>query len=123
MINHDEFSYGEIADAFEGHPAGELTRDAILDNVTLYWMTNTGVSSGRLYWDNKFGFFDAKNVKVPAGVSVFPGEIYQAPRSWAERAYPDLIHFNEVSAGGHFAAWEQPQILAQEVRAAFGPLR
>ena len=123
MINHDEFSYGEISDAFEGHAAGELTRDAILDNVTLYWLTNTGVSSGRLYWDNKFGFFDAKNVGIPAGVSVFPGEIYQAPRTWAERAYPNLIHFNEVSAGGHFAAWEQPLILAEEVRAAFGPLR
>ena len=123
MINHDEFSYGEIADAFEGHPAGELTRDAILDNVTLYWLTNTAVSSGRLYWDNKFGFFDAKNVEIPAGVSVFPGEIYQAPRSWAERAYPNLILFNEASARGHFAAWEQPQILAEEVRAAFRPLR
>jgi pimeloyl-ACP methyl ester carboxylesterase len=123
MINHDAYTYGEIAQAFDGHPVGELTRDEILDNVTLYWLTNTGVSSGRLYWDNTFGFFDAKNVSVPAGVSVFPGEIYQAPQSWAEQAYPNLIHFNEVDRGGHFAAWEQPQLLSEEVRAAFRPLR
>jgi pimeloyl-ACP methyl ester carboxylesterase len=123
MINHDAYSYGEISDAFEGHPAGELTRDEVLDNITLYWLTNTGVSSGRLYWDNKFGFFDAKNVSVPAGVSVFPGELYQAPRSWAEQAYHNLIYYNEVDAGGHFAAWEQPQLLSGEVRAAFRTLR
>jgi len=123
MINHDAYSYGEIAQAFEGNPVGELTRDAILDNVTLYWLTNTGVSSGRLYWDNKFGFFDAKNVTVPAGVTVFPGEIYQAPRSWAEQAYPNLIHYNKVGAGGHFAAWEQPQILSEEIRTTFRQLR
>jgi pimeloyl-ACP methyl ester carboxylesterase len=123
MINHDAYSYGEIAQAFDGKPVGELTRDEILDNVTLYWLTNTGVSSGRLYWDNKFGFFDAKNVSVPAGVSVFPGEIYQAPRSWAEQAYPNLIHYNELDRGGHFAAWEQPQLLSEEVRATFRTLR
>ena len=123
MINHDAYSYGEITQAFDGKPVGELTRDEILDNVTLYWLTNTGVSSGRLYWDNKFGFFDAKNVSVPAGVSVFPGEIYQAPRSWAERAYPNLIHYNELDRGGHFAAWEQPQLLSEEVRATFRTLR
>jgi pimeloyl-ACP methyl ester carboxylesterase len=123
MINHDAYSYGEITQAFDGEPVGELTRDEILDNVTLYWLTNTGVSSGRLYWDNKFGFFDAKNVSVPAGVSVFPGEIYQAPRSWAERAYPNLIHYNELDRGGHFAAWEQPQLLSEEVRATFRTLR
>ena len=123
MINHDAYSYGEIAQAFAGNPVGELTRDAILDNVTLYWMTNTGVSSGRLYWDNKFGFFDAKNVSVPAGVSVFPGEIYSAPRSWAEQAYPNLIHYNKLDAGGHFAAWEQPQLLTEEVRETFRTLR
>ena len=123
MINHDAYSYGEIAQAFEGNPVGELTRDAILDNVTLYWLTNTGVSSGRLYWDNKFGFFDAKNVTVPAGVTVFPGELYQAPRSWAEQAYPNLIHYNKVGAGGHFAAWEQPQILSEEIRTTFRQLR
>jgi pimeloyl-ACP methyl ester carboxylesterase len=123
MINHDAYSYGEIAQAFEGNPVGELTRDAILDNVTLYWLTNTGVSSGRLYWDNKFGFFDAKNVTVPAGVTVFPGELYEAPRSWAEQAYPNLIHYNKVGAGGHFAAWEQPRILSEEIRATFRQLR
>jgi pimeloyl-ACP methyl ester carboxylesterase len=123
MINHDAYTYGEIAQAFAGQPVGELTRDEVLDNVTLYWLTNTGVSSGRLYWDNKFGFFDAKNVSVPAGVSVFPGELYQAPRSWAERAYPNLIHYNELDRGGHFAAWEQPQLLSDEVRATFRTLR
>ena len=123
MINHDAYSYGEIAHAFEGHPVGELTRDEILDNITLYWLTNTGVSSGRLYWDNKFGFFDAKNVSIPAAVSVFPGELYQTPRSWAERSYHNLIYYNEVDRGGHFAAWEQPQLLSEEVRAGFRPLR
>jgi pimeloyl-ACP methyl ester carboxylesterase len=123
MINHDAYSYGEISDAFEGHPAGELTRDEILDNITLYWLTNTGVSSGRLYWDNKFGFFDAKNVSIPAAVSVFPGELYQTPRTWAEQAYRNLIYYNEVERGGHFAAWEQPQLFSEEVRAAFRTLR
>jgi pimeloyl-ACP methyl ester carboxylesterase len=123
MINHDAYSYGEIAQAFEGHPAGELTRDEILNNITLYWLTNTGVSSGRLYWDNTFGFFDAKNVSIPAGVSVFPGELYQTPRSWAEQAYTNLIYYNEVDRGGHFAAWEQPQLFSDEVRAAFRTLR
>ncbi len=123
MINHDAYTYGEIAQAFDGHPVGELTRDEVLDNVMLYWLTNTGVSSGRLYWDNKFGFFDAKNVSIPAGVSVFPGELYQTPQSWAERAYPNLIHYNELDRGGHFAAWEQPQLLSQEVRTTFRTLR
>jgi pimeloyl-ACP methyl ester carboxylesterase len=123
MINHDAYSYGEIAQAFAGQPVGQLTRDAILDNITLYWLTNTGVSSGRLYWDNKFGFFDAKNVSVPAGVSVFPGELYQAPRSWSEQAYPELVHYNELDKGGHFAAWEQPQLLTEEVRDTFRSLR
>jgi pimeloyl-ACP methyl ester carboxylesterase len=123
MINHDPYTYGEIARAFEGNPVGELTRDEILDNITLYWLTNTGVSSGRLYWDNSFGFFDAKNVSIPAAVSVFPDELYQTPRSWAERAYHNLIYYNEVDRGGHFAAWEQPQLLSEEVRAAFRPLR
>jgi pimeloyl-ACP methyl ester carboxylesterase len=123
MINHDAYSYGEIAQAFDGNPVGQLTRDAILDNITLYWMTNTGVSSGRLYWDNAFGFFDAKNVSVPAGVSVFPGELYQAPLSWSEQAYPNLVHYNKLDAGGHFAAWEQPQLLSAEVRDTFRTLR
>ena len=102
---------------------GELTRDEILDNITLYWLTNTGVSASRLYWEYKGGFFNPKGVKIPVAVTVFPGEQYQAPRSWAERAYPKLIYYNKVDKGGHFAAWEQPQILAQELRAAFRSLR
>jgi pimeloyl-ACP methyl ester carboxylesterase len=103
--------------------AGELTRDEILDNITLYWLTNTGVSASRLYWEYKGGFFNAKGVSIPVAVSVFPGEQYQAPRSWAEDAYPNLIHFNEVDRGGHFAAWEQPELFASEVRAGFRSVR
>jgi pimeloyl-ACP methyl ester carboxylesterase len=103
--------------------SGELTRDEILDNITLYWVTNTGVSSSRLYWEYRGGFFNAKGVAIPVAVTVFPGEQYQAPRSWTERAYPNLIYFNEVDKGGHFAAWEQPQLFAEEIRAAFRSLR
>ena len=102
---------------------GELTREEILDNVTLYWLTNTGVSASRLYREYKGGFFNAKGVSIPVAVSVFPGEQYQAPRSWAERAYPNLIYFHEVDKGGHFAAWEQPQLFSEEVRAGFRSLR
>jgi pimeloyl-ACP methyl ester carboxylesterase len=102
---------------------GELTRDEILDNITLYWLTNTGVSAARLYWEYKGGFFNVKGVKIPVAVTVFPGEQYQAPRSWAERAYPKLIYYNKVDKGGHFAAWEQPVILAAELRAAFKSMR
>ena len=102
---------------------GELTRDEILDNITLYWLTNTGVSASRLYWEYKGGFFNAKGVSVPVAVTVFPGEQYQAPRSWAERAYPNLIYYNQVDRGGHFAAWEQPQLFTEELRAAFRSLR
>jgi pimeloyl-ACP methyl ester carboxylesterase len=102
---------------------GELTREEILDNITLYWLTNTGVSASRLYWEYKGGFFNAKGVSIPVAVSVFPGEQYEAPRSWAEKAYPNLIYFNEVDKGGHFAAWEQPQLFSEEVRAAFRSLR
>src|SRR4051794_7471283 len=102
---------------------GELTRDEVLDNITLYWVTNTGVSASRLYWEYKGGFFNAKGVEIPVAVSVFPGEQYQAPRSWTERAYPALIHYNQLDKGGHFAAWEQPQLLAAELRTAFRPLR
>jgi pimeloyl-ACP methyl ester carboxylesterase len=123
MINHDANSYQDIADAFAGHPVGNLTRDEVLDNVTFYWLTNTGVSSGRLYWENTFDFFAAKGVNIPAAVSVFPKEIYQAPRSWTERAYPNLIYFNEVDSGNHFAAWQEPALFASEVRAAFRTLR
>ena len=104
-------------------PVGNLTRDEVLDNITLTWLTNTGVSSARLYHENAFGFFDAKGVSVPAAVTVFPKELYQAPRSWTERAYPNLIYFNEVDRGGHFAAWQEPQLFSEEVRAAFRSLR
>jgi pimeloyl-ACP methyl ester carboxylesterase len=123
LINHDAASYQDIADAFAGRPVGNLTRDEVLDNITFYWLTNTGVSSSRLYWESKLGFFDAKGVSIPAAVSVFPKELYQTPRSWAERAYPNLIYFNEVDRGGHFAAWQEPVVFADEVRAAFRPLR
>ena len=103
--------------------SGELTRDEILDNITLYWLTNTGVSASRLYWEYKGGFFNAKGVSIPVAVSVFPGEQYEAPRSWTERAYPNLIYYNQLSKGGHFAAWEEPRLFADEVRAAFRSLR
>ncbi|MGH9982203.1 MAG: epoxide hydrolase family protein [Nitrososphaeraceae archaeon] len=102
---------------------GELTRDEILDNITLYWLTNTGVSASRLYWEYKGGFFNTKGVSIPVAVSVFPGEQYEAPRSWTERAYPKLIYYNKLNRGGHFAAWEQPQLFAAELRAAFKSLR
>jgi pimeloyl-ACP methyl ester carboxylesterase len=102
---------------------GQLTRDEILDNITLYWVTNTGVSASRLYWEYKGGFFNAKGVAIPVAVTVFPGEQYQAPRTWAEQAYPDLIYFNEVDRGGHFAAWEEPALFSAELRAAFSSLR
>ena len=102
---------------------GELTRDEILDNITLYWLTNTGVSASRLYWEYKGGFFNAKGVKIPVAVTVFPGEQYEAPRSWTEKAYPNLIYYNRAEKGGHFAAWEQPQIFVNELRSAFKPLR
>jgi pimeloyl-ACP methyl ester carboxylesterase len=102
---------------------GELTRDEILDNITLYWLTNTGVSASRLYWEYRGGFFNAKGVKIPVAVSVFPGEQYQAPRSWTERAYPKLVHYNKLDKGGHFAAWEQPQLFSAELRAGFRSVR
>jgi pimeloyl-ACP methyl ester carboxylesterase len=102
---------------------GELTRDELLDNITLYWLTNTGVSASRLYWEYKGGFFNTKGVAIPVAVSVFPGEQYQAPRSWAEQAYPNLIYYHQADKGGHFAAWEQPQLFTQELRAAFQSLR
>jgi len=102
---------------------GELTRDEILDNITLFWLTNTGVSASRLYWEYKGGFFNAKGVSIPVAASVFPSEAYQAPRSWTEKAYPNLIYFNEVDKGGHFAAWEQPELFSAELRAAFRSLR
>ncbi len=114
-----------VADALERTESatGELTRDEVLDNITLYWLTGTGVSASRLYWEYKGGFFNAKGVSIPVAVTVFPGEQYQAPRSWAEEAYPNLIYFNEVDRGGHFAAWEQPELFSSEIRAAFRSLR
>ena len=103
--------------------SGELTRDEVLDNITLYWLTNTGVSAARLYWEYKGGFFNVKGVKIPVAVTVYPGEQYQAPRSWTEKAYPKLFYYHQAAKGGHFAAWEQPQIFAEELRAAFKSVR
>jgi pimeloyl-ACP methyl ester carboxylesterase len=123
MINHDASSYADIADAFAGHPIGSLTRDEVLDNITFTWLTNTGVSSARLYWENTVGFFDVKGVSVPAAVSTFAHEIYKVPRSWAERAYSNLIYFNELDRGNHFAAWQEPALFTAELRAAFRSLR
>jgi pimeloyl-ACP methyl ester carboxylesterase len=115
---------GLVEQVLQGHPPGDLTRDEILDNITLYWLTNTGVSSARLYWENKAGFFEAKKVSIPFAISVFPDELYEAPRSWAERAYPhNLIHYNKLDRGGHFAAWEQPHLFSEEMRASFRSLR
>jgi pimeloyl-ACP methyl ester carboxylesterase len=107
----------------EGDSSDTLTRDDVLDNITLYWLTNTGVSSGRLYWENKVSFVEPKNVTIPVAVSAFPNELFQAPRSWTERAYPNLIYYNKPEKGGHFAAWEEPQLFAAELRAAFKSLR
>jgi pimeloyl-ACP methyl ester carboxylesterase len=123
MLDHDARSYEDIAQAFAGNPVGNLTRDEVLDNITMTWVTNTGISSGRLYWENTLGFFDVKGATVPAAVSVFPRELYQAPRSWTEQAYPKLIYFNEVDKGNHFAAWQEPELFTNELRAAFRSLR
>ncbi len=122
FLDHDAWSYALISRVFAGESAG-LTRDDILDNTTITWLTNTALSGARLYWENKFGFFSVKGVSVPAAVSAFPDELYQTPRSWAERAYPKLIHYNKLDKGGHFAAWEQPQLFSEEVRAGFRSLR
>ena len=122
MLDHDARSYALITRVFAGHTEG-LTRDDILENVTLYWLTNTGVSSARLYWESKLAFFAPKVVAIPVAVSAFPDEIYTAPRSWTEKAYPKLIYYNRLGKGGHFAAWEQPKVFAEEVRAAFRSLR
>jgi len=124
MLDHDAWSLADITPAFvDGQPVGNLTRDEVLDNVTLYWLTNTGISASRLYWENKLGFLDFKGVTVPTAVTVFPNELYQAPRAWAEQAYPHLIYFNQVNEGNHFAAWQQPGLFTTEVRAAFRSLR
>ncbi|HEX9470372.1 MAG TPA: epoxide hydrolase, partial [Bradyrhizobium sp.] len=122
ILDHDARSYELMARVFDGKTEG-LMRDDVLDNITLYWLTNTAVSSARLYWENKLAFFDVKNITIPVAVSAFPDELYQAPRSWAERAFPKLIHYNKLDKGGHFAAWEQPQLFSSEMRAAFRSLR
>jgi pimeloyl-ACP methyl ester carboxylesterase len=122
LMDHDARSLELIARSFDGVKEG-LTPDDVLDNVTLFWLTNTAVSSARLYWENKLPFFTPKGVKVPTAVSVFPDELYQTPRTWAECAYPKLIHYNKLDKGGHFAAWEQPALLTSELRTAFRPLR
>ncbi|MGF7212974.1 pimeloyl-ACP methyl ester carboxylesterase [Skermanella aerolata] len=122
MLDHDARSYALISRVFDGHAEG-LTRDDILDNITLYWLTNTAVSSARLYWENDLAFFAPKHITIPVAVSVFPDEIYAAPRSWAEKAFPKLIHFNRLAKGGHFAAWEQPDVFTAELRTAFHSVR
>src|SRR5437879_6988461 len=122
MLDHDIRSYELIARVFDGQTKG-LTRDDILDNITLYWLTGTAVSSARLYWENKLAFFAPQGVTIPVAVSAFPDELYQAPRSWAEQAFPKLIHYHKLDKGGHFAAWEQPQLFSEELRAGFRPLR
>jgi pimeloyl-ACP methyl ester carboxylesterase len=122
MLDHDAASQALIARVFDGQSEG-LTRDDVLDNVTLYWLTNTGISSARLYWENKLNFFAPKHVAIPVAVSVFPDEIYAAPRSWTEKAYPKLIHYKRLPKGGHFAAWEQPQAFSEEIRVSFRTLR
>ena len=122
LLDHDARSYAMISRVFDGQTEG-LSRDDVLNNITLYWVTNTGVSSSRLYWENKLPFFVPLRVNVPVAVSAFPDELYQAPKSWAERAYPKLIYYNKLDKGGHFAAWEQPQLFVQEMRAAFKSLR
>ncbi len=122
FLDHDQRSYQMIARVFDGKHEG-LSRDDVLDNITITWLTNTFVSGARLYWENRAGFFDIKNVKVPTAITVFPDELYPTPRSWAEKAYPKLIHYNRVPKGGHFAAWEQPQSFVDEVRTGLRALR
>ncbi|MER7589628.1 epoxide hydrolase family protein [Micromonospora sp. NPDC127501] len=122
MLDHDAASLKLISESVAGQPRG-ITPEDLLDNISLYWLTNTGVSSARLYAENQLSFFAAKGVTIPVAVSVFPDELYQAPKSWAEQAYPNLIHYNRLDRGGHFAAWEQPQLFSEEMRAAFRSLR
>jgi pimeloyl-ACP methyl ester carboxylesterase len=122
LLDHDTLSYELKARSFDGVPEG-ITRDDVLDNVTHFWLTNTGISAGRLYWENKLAFFEPKNVSIPVAVSAFPDDLYQPPRSWAEKAYPNLIFYNKQDKGGHFAAWEQPKLLSDDVRTAFSSLR
>jgi hypothetical protein len=131
MLDHDPDSYAKISNAFlGGQPSGGLTRERIVDNITLYWLTNTATSSARLYWEGFRAIFAAiasgekpPELKLPVAFTVFPGEIFQAPRSWAEKVYPNLIYFNEAERGGHFAAWEEPELFSEEIRAAFRSVR
>jgi pimeloyl-ACP methyl ester carboxylesterase len=126
MLDHGDGTGqpGLVQRVLAGTLDSPLTRDDLLDNITLYWLTNTGIATARLYWENKASFFDAKPITIPFAISVFPDELYQAPRSWAERAYPhNLIHYNKLDRGGHFAAWEQPELFAEEMRASFKSLR
>jgi pimeloyl-ACP methyl ester carboxylesterase len=122
MLDHDATSLALMSRVFDGKTEG-LTRDDILDNATLYWLTNTTISSARLYWESKLPFFAPKGIAIPVAVSAFPDELYQAPRSWTEKAYPKLIHYNKLDKGGHFAAWEQPALFVAEMRAGFKSLR
>jgi len=122
MLDHDAASHALIARVFAGQSEG-LTRDDVLDNITLYWLTNTAISSARIYWENKLTFFAPKHVTIPVGVSAFPDEVVQTPRTWTEQAYRNLVYYNKVDRGGHFAAWEQPQVFSEEVRASFRSLR
>jgi pimeloyl-ACP methyl ester carboxylesterase len=126
MLDHGDGTGqpGLVEQVLQGTYSSALTRDDLLDNITLYWLTNTGISSARLYWENKADFFDAKPITIPFAISVFPDELYEAPRSWAERAYPhNLIHYNRLDRGGHFAAWEQPDLFSAEMRSSFKSLR
>jgi pimeloyl-ACP methyl ester carboxylesterase len=129
MIDHDEISYAVISQIFDGHPVGELTRDTILDNITLYWLTNTATSAARSYWEIKgrsvlvAAAQRTDEIALPVAITVFPGEVYRAPETWARRAYPSLVYFHEADRGGHFAAWEQPELFASELRAAFKSMR
>jgi pimeloyl-ACP methyl ester carboxylesterase len=129
MLDHDTDAYYKISRAFvDGHPSGGLTRDQILDNITVYWLTGTGASAARSYWESGRATALAAGqpppeVKLPVGFTTFPGEIFRAPRSWVEKSYPNLTYFNEADKGGHFAAWEEPELFATEIRAAFRPLR
>ena len=122
LLDHDSISLELFERVFDGQ-AEDLTRDDVLDNTTHYWLTNTAVSSARLYLENKLSFFGPKGVSIPVAVSVFPDELYQVSRRWAEQAYPNLIHYNKLDKGGHFAAWEQPQLFCEEVRAGLRSLR
>jgi len=129
MLDHDTDAYYKISRAFlDGQPSGGLTRDHIVDNITMYWLTGTGASAARSYWENTQAAAAAAgkprpDVKLPVGFTTFPGEIFRAPRSWVEKSYPNVTYFNEVGKGGHFAAWEEPELFATEIRAAFKPLR